>query len=164
MKRHNYFAYGANVNQEYFKSQFPDAELIGVGVVPDHAIIFNKPSTDGSGKASIIPSAAFVEGLLWSLPEEAFKKLDKIESGYNKVKLMVHHYKGGMYSNEPEGILAVTYLARSLNPHVLPNDTYMTKIIVGATDNKFLPDYIKSLRKIPIMTYVNLKPYAPVEF
>ena len=52
----NYFAYGSNMFTYRLEKRVGRVEIIGIGKLSKHSLLFNKVSTDGSLKANITPN------------------------------------------------------------------------------------------------------------
>jgi len=140
-----YFAYGSNMDTDQLETRFKELKnkkfcIVGVAVLPNYELKFNKKSTDGSGKANIIPDEkSEVEGVVFELTEEQFMKLDEKEKGYHRNKISVN-----LNNNFIE---VITYIADDSNicDGLFPTSSYLDKIVKGAANFELSLSYQKKL-------------------
>ena len=105
------FAYGSNM----CCARLRDYQVIPAGPgeaasLPEHRLVFNKLSKDGSAKANVEPDPhATVWGVLYSIPDEQVDLLTKGEGGYEPRSMCVHPLSGGRVD-------ALVYVARRPAP------------------------------------------------
>ena len=130
--------------------------MLGTATLGGYALRFNKLSKDGSGKATIVPSAdpqAVVYGVLYQLDDDERDRLDKAEglgNGYQIRHLRVRRDGEGA---EEE---AFTYVATpgAIRDDLPPFRWYKDMVISGATQNRlpgfsFTPDRGPQVRRRP---------------
>jgi len=85
------FVFGSNMSSGRFRAYGVSPTRPGVAtVLSDHQLTFNKKSTDGSGKATVVPRASSeVWGVLYTVHAEDLKRLDKGEIGYRRKLLKI---------------------------------------------------------------------------
>jgi hypothetical protein len=105
--------------------------------------VFNKPSSDGSGKANLVPAPGETAwGVIWSIPGEAWASLDRFEPGYTRAPCRVRDASGHWHA-------AQTYLFAQPGPEQLPFATYLAYLCEGAREHDLPADYIRGLRARP---------------
>jgi len=138
-----YFAYGSNMKSERIrnKKRAPSATPKGIAYLPKKRLVFNKVSTDGSGKANIVDDPkSQVWGVLFEIKKYEMDRLDKCEAGYQRISINVKADKS---------VNAVTYVSLGLDNNILPFDTYKALVVDGANEFDLPSDYIAQLEKIP---------------
>jgi len=85
------FAYGSNMSVRQMAERCPGGRIIGVGVLRDHGLAFNRYSFGWSGGvADVVPSpGAEVWGVVWDIPDGEMAALDAYEDvpeGYRRVE------------------------------------------------------------------------------
>lgn len=140
-----YFAYGSNMKIDRVTKRVPSAKTFGYAKLMDKKLVFNKISTDGSGKANIIDSKNnVVVGVLFDLDKDEIMKLDEIEKGYERQDVTV-------FGNDEIPIHAFTYISTQTNDELIPYDWYLNFLIDGADENLLPKDYIDCLRRFDSM-------------
>ncbi|MFH1112077.1 MAG: gamma-glutamylcyclotransferase family protein [Patescibacteria group bacterium] len=140
-----YFAYGSNLDTDQLKTRFEKLKnknfsTIGVAILTNYDLKFNKKSKNGSGKANIIPTQkSEIEGVVFELTDEQFKVLDEYKKGYHRNKVSVN------LNNQ--FIEVTTYIAdvTSLYDNLFPTNSYLDKIIKGAKNFNLSDPYQKKL-------------------
>src|ERR1035437_1509773 len=76
-----YFAYGSNMDAEQMQSRIPSARKVGLGVLFDYEIVFNRRGSYRPGGVASIQAAAEqeVHGVIWALSLSDLRNLDQIE-------------------------------------------------------------------------------------
>ncbi len=85
-----YFAYGSNMLSERLTARCPSARFICTADAPRYVLKFSKPSTDGSGKATLVKGQLDDKqpGGLYEIERSELPDLDKAEGngkGYTRV-------------------------------------------------------------------------------
>ncbi len=139
-----YFAYGSNMKIDRITSaeRAPSARKLGPGKILDKKLMFNKISTDGSGKGNIVVSPSnSVWGVLFEINEREIQNLDRAERGYDKQDITVIDENGN-------SIDAFTYISSRIDNNLKPYDWYLAIIIKGADENDLPKEYVDDLRNI----------------
>lgn len=140
-----YFAYGSNMAIERLKKRIPSAKLIGVAVLKEHQLRFQKPSKrDGSGKCDVERTGDpedKVFGVLYSIQTTDFVTLDKFEDGYERKPITV-------LSKSNEAFEAETYMATHTDNGLRPLDWYKEHVLRGAKSAGLPSNYISRLEAI----------------
>ncbi|GBC95531.1 hypothetical protein HRbin16_01321 [bacterium HR16] len=141
-----YFAYGSNMNTKQLSCRIGRQKVTSrVGYAPDHELVFNKLSRDGTGYANIQPKRdGIVYGVLYQLTEEELKKLDESEGvpkHYRREKIEVVLIEGGK-------VEADTYIAVRIQDGLRPRADYLKRIIEGAKEHGLPGDYIQKLERV----------------
>lgn len=140
---HYYFAYGSNMSLQQMRSRAPSAERVGVAVMKDHELVFNRRGTYRvGGVASVVPARGQrVYGLVWKLSLLDLQRLDEVEDpqAYRRLKTHVYFLDGRaldecyIYEAIPEGVFA-------------PDKDY-AKLLVDAANEAGLPtEYVEYLQ------------------
>jgi gamma-glutamylcyclotransferase (GGCT)/AIG2-like uncharacterized protein YtfP len=139
------FAYGSNMCSGRFRDYRVHPEREGrSAVLAGYRLIFNKPSTDSSGKANIEQHhGSQVWGVLYSIPDADLAVLDRGEVGYHRVQLPVTTQDGAQHS-------AWIFLASepSNDAGMRPYTWYKRFLVEGAREHALPPDYITTLENI----------------
>lgn len=85
-----YFAYGSNMWEPRMHQRCPSARLVGTDVLLGWAARYDKPSTDGSAKLNIRPSAtSSVSGVVYEIDTTERARLDAAEPAYTAIETAV---------------------------------------------------------------------------
>jgi gamma-glutamylcyclotransferase (GGCT)/AIG2-like uncharacterized protein YtfP len=149
---HVVFAYGSNMCSGRFRDYRMHPEGAGCSaLLTGYRLLFNKPSTDSSGKANVeLHEGSQVWGVLYSIPDADLTVLDQGEVGYQRVKLSVTTPDGEKHD-------AWVYIAsRPSNAAGLRPFTWYTRFLVeGAREHALPPDYIATLENIETVQDAN---------
>ena len=142
-----YFGYGFNMLKANLECRLGPYERLGVAYLTGYSLRFHKESRiDHSGKCDAYrtgnPSDR-VYGALDRLTSKQFKTLDKKEGGYCRRPILVTFGE--------RTIKADLYLAKpkTVNPELLPVDSYKETVLAGARELDLPSDYIRSIEDIP---------------
>lgn len=139
-----YFAYGSNMKTKRLKDRVGKVTVIGKAGLSNHCLRFNKLGDDETGKANIeTKENSLVEGVLFNLTEEQFKKLDICEAvptHYIRCKMNVIRFDNDM-------VAAAVYIANPnrLRSHLKPKQKYLQYLIDGANEHGLSNQYKQSL-------------------
>lgn len=134
-----YFAYGSNMSSVRLRSRIPSVKVVDQAYLKDRKVLFNKRSTDGSGKANLVESPGDVTwGVLYEMNDSDVEQLDRIEKGYQRIKIRVWQPDG-------ETLEAVTYQSTQLTDDPIAYDWYKDLLITGAREHHLPQDYIAYL-------------------
>lgn len=138
-----YFAYGSNMSSVRLRSRIPSVKVVDQAYLKDRKVLFNKRSTDGSGKANLVESHGDVTwGVLYEMNDSDVEQLDRIEKGYQRIKIRVWQPDG-------ETLEAVTYQSTQLTDDPIAYNWYKDLLITGARDHHLPQDYIAYLEQLP---------------
>ncbi len=128
-----YFAYASNLNQKQMKERCPDSKPLFTARLPNYKLIFVGWSREWRGaKATIkLTRGEKVIGAVYDCSEQCMQKLDKFESSYNKLKVMV-------FNEEGDSIEAVTYIKTGQMDEGKPSAEYLSVIQQGYRDWKIV--------------------------
>jgi len=138
-----YFAYGANMLREVIENRLGSVNDLGICVLDQYRIEFNKIGTDGTGKGNIIKDRSLhVIGVAYELSQKQIEKLDGEERFYDRIKLNIM-----LNSNL---MVAEAYIAQphKVNDSLSPNETYLGKLINGSIEHNFPHTYIQKLQAV----------------
>ena len=138
-----YFAYGSNMKSARIRERVPSARFVGRAWISGKRLVCNKKSRDGSGKANLVDSPGdVVWGVLYEIATSELERLDRAESGYNRLVLPVIREHGGT-------IEAVVYVSDKLTSDPVPYDGYKSMIVEGAREHELPQGYIAFLESLP---------------
>jgi len=141
-----YFAYGSNMLTGRLRQRTPSAVVIGTGFIEGYRLTFDKVSTDGSGKCTIVPTdnpTDHVYGVLFHIDSSEMAALDEAEGlgkGYRKCKLQIATLNDRLH--------AIAYVADKVDPLLLPYDWYQEFVVAGAVEHGLPASYIDGLRSV----------------
>ena len=124
-----YFAYGANLNQKQMKERCPDSKPLFTAVLPNYKLVFVGWSRQWRGGVASIKSfrGERVRGAIYEVAEACLQRLDRYESGYNRLKVTV-------VGEDDEHIEAVTYVKTGRLEDATPSKEYLAIIQQGLRD------------------------------
>ncbi len=127
-----YFAYGSNMDPERMKKRGIRFSQRRWGVLRGWKLVFNKRASKNpeEGYANIIPwEGEFVEGILYTIPEEDIKILDRYE-GFPD-----HYYRKELWIELKDGtkVKAQVYIAREdkTASGLKPSKEYLSHLLKG---------------------------------
>jgi hypothetical protein len=85
-----YFAFGHNTDTEYFEKLDPPAKLLGKASVKGYRLVLEEYCDIRPKDGSVL------EGVLWSLPKNREKPINKYEQYYHRTHIIVS-FKGKRY-------------------------------------------------------------------
>ena len=136
------FAFGSNMCSGRFRDYGVHPEGAGQSaLLTGYRLVFNKPSTDNSGKANVEQhEGSQVWGVLYSVTDADLATLDEGEVGYHRVKLPVTTPDGTRHD-------AWVYLASRPNNNtgMRPYTWYKRFLVEGAHEHNLPAEYIASL-------------------
>lgn len=148
----NIFAYGSNMCSGRFRDYHVHCEGTGrSAVLTGYRLLFNKQSTDGSGKANVAAhEGAEVWGVLYSIPQADLQTLDNGEVGYERVLLPVR-------TTDNNASQAWVYIASQPNnaAGLRPYTWYKRFLVEGAREHALPPEYIATLEGIDAVQDAN---------
>ena len=137
-----YFAYGSNMLSERMDARIPEAKIAGIARLYGWDLVWDKISTDGSGKANLREeNGKVVWGVVYIIPESRMPDLDKVEGGYQRIKVEVECDKNGK-------LAACTYVSEKRDANLLPYDWYKDLVLKGAKEHSLPSDYIEKIARI----------------
>ena len=143
--RTKYFAYGSHMSTERIRSRIHSAHKLCIGYIKNKRMLFNKRSSDGSGKANIVNDTGYVTwGVVYDVTYEDLEKLDEIERGYSREYVKVYCIQGNI-------ILAATYVSTELTGNPVPRDSYKHIVLKGAREHELPESYIDYIDSFPSM-------------
>lgn len=145
-----YFAYGSNMLTYRLEKRVGKVEIIGVGILQQYELRFNKKSKDDSLKADAFFTGSdkdTVVGILFKIDPNKKPELDKAEglgNGYSIKDVQV------LNSSNNESVKAFTYFATDIdNTEInLPYDWYLEIIIAGANEHNIPEEYISKIKGV----------------
>lgn len=147
-----YFAYGSNMDPEQIKTRCPEAEYVGIGLLPDHALCFPRRSSKRNcGVSSVVPLAGHdTWGVIYRLSPGDLAELDANEgfrsdratsrNSYNRVEVVVRI----------DNVLTrmMTYIAVDQENPPLPNAAYLKHLRDGGRHHGLPPSYLEYLERL----------------
>ncbi len=139
------FAYGSNMCSGRLRDYGLSPEAPGTGaLLAGYHLLFNKHSTDGSGKANVeVRETSHVWGVLYAIPDTDLQTLDAGEVDYRRMRLPIRT-TGNTDSQ------AWVYVAStpSNDPALRPYTWYKRFLVEGAREHSLPADYIAELENI----------------
>lgn len=146
-----YSAYGSNMSCRRLNhpNRAPSAMPVGAATAHGYRLVFDKVSTDGSGKADCEHTGDpdhRVFGGLFRIPKAELGPLDRVEgatganAGYRRIVIEV--------TTEHGPVKAVTYVACQKMAGLKPYTWYRRHVIVGAKEFNLPPAYIQALESL----------------
>jgi len=124
-----YFAYGTNLNQKQMKERCADSKPLFTAVLPNYKLAFTGWSRQWRGGVASIKSyrGERVRGAIYEVTEACLQKLDRYESGYNRLKVTV-------FGEDDEPVEAITYVKTGQLEDAAPSKEYLAVIQQGLRD------------------------------
>lgn len=147
-----YFAYGSNMLPQRLQRRCPSARISTTATLQGYELEFSKIGQDGSGKATIVPSArtgARVFGAVFYIAPDDIAVLDGFEGrgkGYER------HENFRVHATADHQALAVnTYIAESdyLDARLQPFDWYLALVLNGARCTGLPEHYCRRIAATP---------------
>ena len=125
----HYFAYGSNLNQKQMKERCSDGKPLFTAVLPNYKLVFAGWSRQWRGGVASIKSLRGdrVRGAIYEVTESCLQRLDRYESGYNRLKITV-------FGEDDEPIEAITYVKDGKLEDAAPSKEYLAVIQQGLRD------------------------------
>jgi hypothetical protein len=137
-----YFAYGSNMALSRMLARAPSARPEGAARLPGFRLCCDKLGADGSGKANLREdAAAFVWGALYAVDPGDLERLDRHETGYERVTVEVGW--------RDARVAAHTYRSARTTPDPVPFAWYKRLVIDGAREHGLPADWILALEAWP---------------
>lgn len=141
-----YFSFGANMDKTPMTARCPTAEKIGIGVIRNHEIVFNRRGSYRTGGIASIQHSEDHEvyGVIWKISSFEFNALDRTEdpSAYGRYEEKIHTSDGKEY-------LCHVYKAIPQGNYE-PDDEYLNLIINAALAQELPKKYVDYLRSFKI--------------
>lgn len=146
MEKILYFAYGSNMLSRRLRARdrAPSAAAAGTGFVACRRLVFDKVSTDGSGKCDAeltLSPTDRVYGVLYEIDRAEKRNLDRAEG------------LGAGYREEPVTVVigsttreTTTYIAVAKEPALRPYHWYKALVVAGAIEHGLPEAYVEWLR------------------
>lgn len=138
------FAYGSNMCSGRLRAYKVHPEGVGrSALLTGYRLLFNKPSTDGSGKANVEQHGeSQVWGVLYSIPDADLAVLDDGEVGYRRVQLRVSTPDGTQHQ------AWVYFASQPSSAELRPYSWYKRFLVEGAREHTLPPECIAVLENI----------------
>ena len=148
-----YFAYGSNMLTRRLTapSRAPSAVAFGIANAPGFIVRFHKMGADGSGKCTLIATAAeyaTAYGVLYEVADADGDSLDRAEGvrngGYHRCSVELRLAGGGTVN-------AMTYMAgaRHIDAARVPFDWYRNLVVAGAIEHGLPACHVEELVRTP---------------
>ena len=124
-----YFAYGSNLNKKQMRERCPDSKPMFIARLPNYKLVFAGWSRQWrGGVASIKPfRGKRVIGAIYEVSEQCLRRLDKYESGYNRLNVTV-------FDEDGDPIETITYIKSQQSEETPPSKEYLAVIQQGYRD------------------------------
>ena len=133
-----YFAYGSNLDAEQMRQRCPTARGVGRARLPGHHLAFSHWSTRWRGGAADVvrETGAAVWGVVYAMGPDDFARLDRFETGYERVQLEVE---------ADGGKLGVTSYAVLDKGRFAPHPEYLEKMLRWGARWRLPGDYLAEM-------------------
>lgn len=122
--------------------RIPEAKVEGIACLPGWKLVWDKISTDGSGKANLRrEDGKVVWGVIYLIPESKVRDLDKIEGGYQRIDVEIQR-------DPQDKLAAFTYVAEKRDGSLLPFEWYKELVIKGAQEHSLPANYIDEIKQV----------------
>ncbi len=138
-----YFAYASNMNSAQMRTR---AEILEEhrGTLENYELVFNRKARGGVATANIRQAPGkVVEGVLYRIPESAFRNLDRYEGApqqYRRIEVTVTYGEG-------KKAAAQVYIATKVDKGLRPAPHYLQTILDGAAEHKFPAEYVERIKE-----------------
>ncbi|MGH9727141.1 MAG: gamma-glutamylcyclotransferase family protein [Candidatus Acidiferrales bacterium] len=138
-----YFAYASNMNSAQMRTR---AEVLeeNRGRLENYELVFNRKARGGVATANIRQAPGkVVEGVLYRIPESAFRNLDRYEGApqqYRRIEVTVTYGEGKKAG-------AQVYIATKVDKGLRPAPHYLQTILDGAAEHKFPTEYVEKIKE-----------------
>ncbi|HEV2224017.1 MAG TPA: gamma-glutamylcyclotransferase family protein [Candidatus Acidoferrales bacterium] len=138
-----YFAYASNMNSAQMRTR---AEILEEhrGTLENYELVFNRKARGGVATANIRQAPGkVVEGILYRIPESAFRNLDRYEGApqqYRRIEVTVTYGEGKKAG-------AQVYIATKVDKGLRPAPHYLQTILAGAAEHKFPAEYVEKIKE-----------------
>jgi cation transport regulator ChaC len=140
-----YFAYGSNMYTARLTAptRCPSAVSLGIALVREHVLKFDKVSTDGSGKCDMEQTGDpndEVWGVIFEIDASEKQALDQAEglgSGYDEQSVIPITPDGVQFPHP-----TVAYVATRKNANLQPYYWYKAFVLAGAEDHQLPAAYV----------------------
>ncbi len=124
-----YFAYGANLSKKQMSERCPDSKPMFIATLPNYQVVFTGWSRKWRGGVASLKAfrGVKVPGAIYEVTEECWRRLDKYEAGYNRVKVTV-------FDEDGEPVEAMTYIKTGQIEETPPSRDYLAIVQQGYRD------------------------------
>ena len=139
-----YFAYGSNMSSARLLARVGAARAMGPVHVCDWRLVFNKPGSDGTGKANLVSElGARSWGVAYEIAGSEWERLDSFETGYERALFRLERSDGS--SIEAQAYLFFFLEGTRALP---PSPDYLAHLLTGALEHGLPADYIASISEV----------------
>ena len=124
-----YFAYASNLNKKQMQERCPDSHPKFLATLPNYKLVFVGWYREWKGGKASIKSfhGDKVRGAIYEVNESCLRKLDKYETGYERINITV-------FDEDNEPVPAITYIKSGQLDESLPSREYAAIIRQGYKD------------------------------
>jgi gamma-glutamylcyclotransferase (GGCT)/AIG2-like uncharacterized protein YtfP len=125
----HYFAYGSNLSKKQMRERCLDSQPKFVATLPNYKLVFVGWSRRWRGGiASIKPfKGDRVLGAVYEVSEECLGRLDRYETGYNRLKVTI-------FDEDSQPLVAITYIKSVQSEETQPSAEYLSVMQQGYRD------------------------------
>ena len=138
-----YFAYASNMNRNQMRQRAGEVLEERAARLENFELVFNRKVRGGTATANISPAPGkFVEGVLYKIPESAFRSLDRFEGApvhYRRTEVTVNDREGGKFT-------AQVFVATKVEKGLRPSPHYLQTILEGAGEHDLPASYIALIK------------------
>ena len=137
-----YFSFASNMKSAQMKSRCPSAQQVGIGVLQDHEIVFNRRGSYRPGGVASVQQCEGkrVYGVIWKLNPAEFAELDNTEdlAAYRRFEEKIQTL---------DGTNCQCYIYKAIPQGIFQPDPDYLKLVIEASKEQQLPeDYIQYLK------------------
>ena len=124
-----YFAYASNLSRKQMAERCPTSQPRFTAKLPNYKLVFTGWSRKWRGGVASIKrfSGERIYGAVYEVTDECLRRLDKYETGYNRMKVTV-------FDEDGAAIEATTYIHSRQLQEAMPSEEYVTLIKQGYRD------------------------------
>lgn len=139
-----YFAYGSNMSSERLRARVGPAVSLGAVRIDHYDLAFNKPGSDGTGKANLVPrTGEQAWGVAWELDDSSWTTLDRFEPRYERALFRLETASGASLE-----ATAYVFEGPADSPHIAPAAAYVQHLVAGAIEHALPADYVERIRAL----------------
>lgn len=136
-----YFSFASNMNHDQMTDRCPSAQKVGIGILQNHEIVFNrKGSYRPGGVASVQQKdGARVYGVIWKINPSEFSELDKSEdmTAYRRFNENINTMDGKVYKS---------HIYKAIPQGTFEPDREYLRLMIDSSKEQDLPsEYIEYL-------------------
>lgn len=124
-----YFAYASNLSKKQMRERCPDSQPMFTATLPNYKLVFVGWAREWRGGKATIRHfrGGKVLGAIYDVSESCLSKLDRYESSYDRLKVMV-------FDEDGQSFEAITYIKAGQQEESKPSPEYLSVLQQGYRD------------------------------